>query len=133
MEAWHLADISAVKPSLAVQRYIDHEHYVAESLSPIYGVVAMTPCDQLWAWLGTELAKDVRPGNLYDFWIEENNDWGGAYRLDNFIDGWFAAHPEIYDWDLALFAYRGSMLGEVNGFRAGMGQPLLPPIERPEG
>lgn len=128
---WHLKGGDAVIPAAAAQTYIDFEHHVAHGLSPIYGVVAMIPCDELWSWLATELKPFAGDGNLYGFWIEDNDDWHGAYRLDNFIDDWFAAHPDVYDWDTALYVMRSCMTCEVNFFRSAGGQDLLPMPSKP--
>ncbi len=128
---WHLASTAAIVPGPAAQAYINFEHYVANDLPPIYGVIAMIPCDQLWPWLATSLQADIRPGNLYDFWIKNNADWHGAYRLDNFVDSWFQANPEVYDEVTALYVFQSCMTGEVNFFRSATKQPLLPMPEKP--
>lgn len=123
---WHIADASAVSPSDAVQAYIDFEHRTANQRPPIYGLLCMIPCDQLWPWLATELESDAKPQNLYSFWITENADWGGAYRLDNFVDDWFAEYPKMFDWSSALHVYRSAMTCELNSFRSACGQSLAP-------
>lgn len=120
MKAWHIKDILAINSNDAVKAYVAHEHYVAEFMEPIYGVVAMIPCDRLWSWLAETLSPDNVPNNLYDFWISDNQGWSGTYRLENFVNSWFAAHPKQYEWESALKAYRGSMLGEVGDFRAAL-------------
>lgn len=120
MKAWHIKDILATNPNDAVKAYVAHEHYVAEFMEPIYGVVAMIPCDRLWSWLAETLSPDNVPNNLYDFWISDNQGWSGTYSLENFVNSWFAAHPKQYEWESALKAYRGSMLGEVGDFRAAL-------------
>ena len=130
LKEWHIASGDAVLPGAAAKTYIDFEHQVASSLAPVYGVVAMIPCDELWSWLATELKPHSGQHNLYSFWIEENNDWHGAYRLDNFIDSWFQEHPEAYDWDTALYVMRCCMTCEVNFFRSACGQDLLPMPEQ---
>ncbi|GMH38867.1 hypothetical protein BSKO_06765 [Bryopsis sp. KO-2023] len=126
LEDWHISSGAAVNPSPAVQAYIDFERHVALNMEPIYGILAMLPCEQLWPWLATELLPCATATNLYSFWIEENNYWHGAYRLDNFIDQWFADHPAAYDWATALFVMKSCMTCEVNFFRSACGQPLLP-------
>ncbi|MCG8454917.1 MAG: hypothetical protein MI919_01450, partial [Holophagales bacterium] len=125
-EAWHIRNADAVALSEPEQVYIDFEHQVATSQAPIFGLIAMIPCDQLWAWLATELQGQAGPANLYSFWIHENADWGGAYRLDNFVDAWVAAHSGACDPATALFVYRSCMTCEVNLFRYACGQKLLP-------
>jgi len=129
-KAWHVKDADALALSEAAQHYVDFEHRIANEWEPIYGIIAMIPCDQLWAYLATELKNDAGSGNLYSFWINENADWGGAYRLDNFIDDWLAEHPDVYDWDSALFVFRSCMTCEANFFRSACGQKLLPMPER---
>ena len=126
LESWHIASGDAVKPGQAARTYIDFEHHVAKDLEPIYGILAMIPCNELWAWLASELQSYATATNLYSFWIQENNDWHGAYRLDNFIDSWFAAHPEVYEQETALYVMRSCMTCEVNLFRSACGQSLLP-------
>jgi len=121
---WHIKEPSALSPSQAAQTYIDFEHLAATDYSPIYGVVAMIPCDQLWPWLATQLKSKVSATNLYSFWITENEDWSGAYRLDNFIDAWFAKHPNIYSWNDALYIYQSCMTCELNFFKSACGQAL---------
>lgn len=124
--AWHIADPAAMKLSDAAEAYADFEHRVATEAAPIYGLIMMIPCNQLWAWLAGELRENAGPHNLYSFWIEGNDDWGGAYRLDNFIDAWAAAHPGQVDRRQALYTYRSAMTGELNFFRSACGQPLEP-------
>lgn len=128
---WHIASGDAVVPGEAAQAYINFEHHVANDLEPIYGIIAMIPCDELWPWLATELQPDAIASNLYSFWISENDDWHGAFRLDNFVDAFFATHPETYDAAEALFVMRSCMTCEVNFFRSACGQPLLPMPQPP--
>ena len=123
---WHLRDAEAVLPAAAARTYIDFEHDIANNREPIYCIVAMIPCDQLWPWLAKELQSDAGPNNLYSFWITGNNSWHGAHRLDNFIDLWFAEQPQVYDLNQALYIYRGCMIGELNFFKSACGQPLTP-------
>lgn len=131
-KAWHIQDPQAVAPGDAAQTYINFEHNLATTQQPIYGVIGMIPCDQLWSYLATELKDAADPKNLYSFWINENNDWGGSYRLDNFVDDWFAAYPDVYDWDTALFVFRSCMTCELNFFRSACGEELLPMPEKKE-
>lgn len=125
-EAWHIRDVDGVALSEPERLYIDFEHEIATERAPIFGLLAMIPCDQLWPWLATQLKDRAGPGNLYSFWIQENGDWGGAYRLDNFVDAWVADHPGECEYEDALFVYRSCMTCEVNLFRYACGQELLP-------
>lgn len=127
MAPWHIVDAQAIEPNEAVLSYVAHEHFVASQLHPIYGVVAMIPCERLWSWLAAQLKSSIGANNVYSFWIEENLPSKSAQRLENFVDAWFAANPKHYNHEDAMFAYRGSMLGEVNDFRAATGESLFKP------
>lgn len=81
-EQWHIRDAGAIAPSRAAETYIHFEHEIASRWPPIYGVVGMIPRDPLWAYLATKLESHATTANLYSFWITENDDWSGAYRLD---------------------------------------------------
>jgi len=131
LESWHLKDITSLTPGPAAQAYIDFERQTAQTLDPIYLIIAMIPCDQLWPWLAGEISSGNRPGNVYDFWITENNSWHGAYRLDNFINAWFAEHPDQYNEPLANWVFQSCMTGEANFFRGACAQPLLPMPKKP--
>jgi len=50
-------------------------------------------------------------------------------QKSNFIDSWFAANPDVYNEETANYIFRTSMLGELNFFRSGCGQPLIPAPE----
>ena len=126
LPAWHVGKADALALNKAAEQYIAHEHNVANTLEPIYGVITQIPCSQLWPWLCEQLKAGSPAHNVYGFWLTENDSMHGAHRLDNFVDTWFAANPDKYDWDTALFAMQGSMTGEVNLFRSACGQSLLP-------
>ena len=123
--AWGIQPFGVIA-SPATRTYLDLERLVCGRLHPIYGLAVMMPCDILWPWLATQLAKREthRVGNLYDFWITGNQDWHGAYRLDNFFDAWLAAHPGIYDPQLGLLVFQSALTCEVNLFQSACGQPL---------
>lgn len=125
-DSWGLQHASALVPGPAVQGYIHTERTVATTAPPIYLIVAMIPCDQLWPWLAAQLASKAGPSNLYSFWITGNASWHGAYVLDNFLDRWNGENPGVLDADQALAVYRACMTCEVNCFRAATGQQLLP-------
>lgn len=130
---WHISDPNAISPGPAAQQYINFEHQIANTWPAIYFVVAMIPCNQLWAWLATELYPDIKPNNIYNFWITENEDFSAAWRLDNFIDAFFKSTPLQYNWDDALRAYQGAMTGELNFFKSACGQALSPMPKMPSG
>jgi thiaminase/transcriptional activator TenA len=126
LKAWHIGNSDALALGQAAQQYVDFEHHVAVNLTPIYGVIAMIPCSQLWPWIASQLKPKSPSHNLYGFWISENDSWHPANRLNNFIDGWFAEHPDEFESKLALGVYRGSMTCELNMFRSGCGESLTP-------
>ena len=134
LKEWHISDPDAVVTSEAAQKYIDFERSVADEFHPIYGVIAMFPCYQLWPWLADKLNRCISPKNVYSFWIKDNAGWNSAYRMGNFINSWFASHPDLYYWESALYAFRGSMTGELNFFKSAGGQTLAPmPSAPPAG
>ncbi|MEM9276457.1 MAG: TenA family transcriptional regulator [Cyanobacteria bacterium P01_F01_bin.143] len=132
LESWHIDNVKALAPSSVVNTYIDFERKVAQNMPPIYGIIAMIPCEELWSWLATQLKPYATPQNLYSFWIAENDGWHGTYRLDNFIDSWFAKHPDVFKWETALYVMRSCMTCEVNFFLSAFEQPLLPMPLKPE-
>ena len=132
LTSWHIADGKAVIPSEAANVYINFEHHVANNMEPIYGVMAMIPCEQLWSWLANQLKADATPENLYSFWITENEGWHGAYRLDNFIDSWFKNNPDKYNEEQALYVMRSSMTCELNFFRSACGESPVAMPTKPE-
>lgn len=124
VKGWHLSGADAIKAGPAVQEYIEFERFVADTMHPMYGIIAMIPCDQLWPWLAEQLASDNKPGNVYDFWITGNAGFKGAYRLDNFVN---KKHQQCdLDEHKALFVFRSCMTCEVNFFRSACGQTALP-------
>lgn len=64
------------------------------------------------------------PGNLYQFWIHENESWDSAFRMDNFLNGWNDAHPGVIDPILARAVFNSAMWGETDFFRSATGQTL---------
>lgn len=126
LPAWHIGKTDALVLNKAAELYVAHEHTVASTLEPVYGLITQIPCSQLWPWLCEQLKAGSPAHNLYGFWLTENDEWHSAHRLDNFVNTWFAANPDKYDWDTALFAMQGSMTGEANMFRSACGQSLLP-------
>lgn len=130
-QQWHLNNPDALTPGPAAESYIAFECWVIHNLPPIYGIIAMIPCEQLWSWLAKELEPDIKPGNVYDYWIQENSGKSGAYRLENFVNDWLAKHDSYYSPEWALYVFQSCMIGEVNFFRSGTGQPLLPMPARP--
>jgi thiaminase/transcriptional activator TenA len=118
---WHLNGTTAIIPGPAAQHYINFENMVATSheYHPIYFIIAMIPCEQLWVWLGQTMLPNLESGNLYTFWIKENQSLqslDGANRLNNFVNDYFDENPKLYDEALAQRVYRGSMVGELNFF-----------------
>lgn len=129
--SWSIVKPGALMPSPAMERYVEVERKVAAGADPIYTVVAMLPCDALWAWLAEQLAASVSPTNLYSSWIVGNTGFTGAYHLNNFVNQWLAAHPGGADPETALAIFRACMTCEVNAFRAACGETLLPMPDLP--
>ncbi len=122
--AWHVSDPSGISPGPAAAQYLAFESLVATSYHPIYGIVVMIPCYKLWAWLANQLEPSSPPGNLYEFWITENSSFESAYRMDNFLNSWAAAHPGVVAPPLAQAVYEAAMMGELNFFRSAVGEAI---------
>lgn len=122
---WHIGDVSTLVLNTAGTQYIDHERAACTTLHPIYGIIAQIACERLWPWLAAQLKPKSPPHNVYNFWINENFDYGHSFLLSNTIDQWFQDNPAQYDHDTALAVLRGSVIGEANMFLAACKQPLL--------
>lgn len=120
LKQWHISDPTAISPGPAAAEYIALEHFIANSNWPLlFGIISMIPCSQLWAWLGDQLKADIKPGNIYDFWIQENDSWHGSYRLDNFVNAQLLLHPmSAADEVMAGRIYKACMTCELNFFNS---------------
>ena len=98
--------------------YADLETKVATSTNyhPIYCLIVNLPCHYLWAWLATEIAPGSPTNNIYQFWINGNNNPKGAYKMGNYIDKWMKDHPETVDEKTAEKIYKEAMIYEFKGF-----------------
>lgn len=98
--------------------YADLETKVATSSEyhPIYCLIVNLPCNYLWAWLAEKIAAASPANNLYHFWIDDNNDPKGAYKMGNYIDKWMKDHPGIIDEQKADKIYKEAMKYEYQGF-----------------
>lgn len=118
---WHIGDPKAVKLTELAQAYADYEHSIAETLDPLYFVVAMTPCISLWTYIGLSLAPDATPDNLYASWIEANQVAEAPKDMADFIN----AHADQLDHQKAIEIFTQCMRFECNMFRSACGQPPI--------
>jgi thiaminase/transcriptional activator TenA len=91
-------DLESVAPMPATLAYTDFLTATAwhADLGPT--LAAMAPCMRLYAWLGTELAKDGIPDHEYAAWIRTYSakDFGGlADLLDSLLDRHATDGPEV--------------------------------------
>ncbi len=112
-DTWHLKNADGIAPSEACLQYAAFESAVAREEAAIYTVVAMLPCEYLWAWLAAQLAPPQN-GNLYADWITGNNDPGGAYAMGNFLEAYCQQFP--VDVTKAQEIYRQAMTFEYQNF-----------------
>ncbi|OWF49819.1 uncharacterized protein LOC110451234 [Mizuhopecten yessoensis] len=61
---------SAVKLGQACSEYIAYEKTVAETMNPIYFLVALLPCLRTWYWIGQQLATADK--GIYTAWANDN-------------------------------------------------------------
>lgn len=120
-QIWRVRDGAGIVPFDVCRAYSGFETGVARERDPIYSVVAILPCEYLWAWLGAQLAPPD-PRNLYAPWVTGNNDPSGAYALGNFLDEYQRAHPDAIDPDQAVQLYTTAMTYEQQNFAAATGQ-----------
>lgn len=126
LPSWHVGDASALVLNEAGKQYIAHERAAVKTLHPIYGILGQLPCERLWPWLAQQLRPGSPKHNVYQFWINENANYGHMYLFSNYMDQWFGEHPDQYNEDVALAVIRGSVIGELNMFRAACGESLTP-------
>ncbi|MFY0629470.1 MAG: hypothetical protein JXR05_03755 [Flavobacteriaceae bacterium] len=110
---WHIKDAYGIVPSEACKNYAEFESNVASHEESIYTLIAMLPCEYLWAWLGEQLSPPA-DGNLYAPWITGNNDPSGAYAMGNYIDLYQKSH--FIDEDKAIQLYTKAMNHELQNF-----------------
>ena len=72
LKEWHISESSAVALNKAAKDYQKFKEDVFESLPPYYMIIALLPCDRLWAWLAKTLEPFATESNLYAFWITGN-------------------------------------------------------------
>lgn len=111
---WHIKNADGIVPSEICKLYSAFESNVAKYQDPIYTLIAMIPCEYLWAWLGAQLSP-AADHNLYKPWIDGNNDPSGAYAMGNFIDAYQKKHQ--IDPSLASQIYSQAMIFEYQNFK----------------
>lgn len=120
-KVWHVQDGSSIVPFSVVVEYSEFEMNVAKNANPIYCLIAMLPCEYLWASLAQTLSPPAS-GNLYAEWITGNADASGAYTIGNYLDCFQAQYPGAIDQAVAVDIYRQAMNYELQNFLAGGGQ-----------
>lgn len=116
-------DLSTVEPLPATRAYTDFLLRVAWSSGVAEIVAAMTPCMRLYAWLGGELAPQLRDDHPYGDWIRTYADpefEALASALEGLLDDLAADGPAVRE------AYRYAMICERDFFAAPLaaGSPL---------
>ena len=71
---WHIKSVDGLRPGDAVTTYVNHIRSVAETETPIYTVLAFTPCAKLWPWLGKQIGSGTNNFGVYTSWVETNLD-----------------------------------------------------------
>ena len=60
------------------RKYAQFESRIVMTDHPIYCLIVNVPCNYLWSWIAGEIASESPTGNLYQFWVDGNNDSSGA-------------------------------------------------------
>lgn len=117
---WNLTGSQSVSPTPTTFDYSEFERSVANGSAidgtvkdPIFTLIAMLPCEYLWAWLASQLAPP-EPGNIYASWITSNNDPAGAYAMGHFLQDYISENP--INEDLATTVYLTAMEYEYSNF-----------------
>ncbi|KAL3888151.1 hypothetical protein ACJMK2_000531 [Sinanodonta woodiana] len=115
---WHIRDPSGIEMNQACKDYANLEKNVAETMDPLYLIVALLPCYKLWPWLGSQISKSTHDFGVYKNWVTENlNPSSDSYRqLERIIDDAFLV--KAINKEQALLVYKGCMTGEANFFRS---------------
>ncbi|MGB0861480.1 MAG: TenA family transcriptional regulator [Saprospiraceae bacterium] len=116
-QTWHIKDASSVVPTKVCQEYSEFETSVASQNEPIYTLVAMLPCEYLWAWIADQL-KSYTSGNIYASWITGNDYFDGAYAMGNFLSAYQKNHS--IDENLAMQIYQKAIEFEFQNFKTAM-------------
>lgn len=118
LKDWHIQDPNSIILGNECQDYVDHLFNVAETMDPVYFVVANIPCEKLWPWIGEQIGVGKKHFGIYNKWVEENWDPNINVHLefekvanDAFINGKITKKK-------ALDVYRKSMRGEVEFFNS---------------
>ena len=122
-DTWHVSSAAAVTPPKITKDYSDFEDRVARNLPPIYTLIAMLPCEYLWAWLAFQMAP-AQPGNVYAAWINDNNDPSGAYVMGNFLDMYMKLNSGVVDEERAVQTYGRAQYFEYANFAAATGDKM---------
>ncbi len=115
-QQWHVKDASGVIPVNVTENYAAFESSVAKNEDPIYILIAMLPCEYLWAWLGQQLNAFATDNNLYKGWITGNQGFHGAYAMGNFIH----SYRGDIEKSKALQIYTEAITFEWKNFFAGI-------------
>ncbi|KAL3888073.1 hypothetical protein ACJMK2_000455 [Sinanodonta woodiana] len=85
---WHIRNPYSIKLSEACEKYAALERNVAETMDPLYLVVALIPCYKLWPWLGKQLWQTPHNFGVYESWVRSNLDpsYDGYKKLEQIID-----------------------------------------------
>jgi len=58
-DQYHIGYAPAIKLEAGCEKYINYMRNVSETMNPIYLVVALIPCANLWPWLGQQIGADI--------------------------------------------------------------------------
>ncbi|XP_062518210.1 uncharacterized protein LOC134193393 isoform X2 [Corticium candelabrum] len=112
LKNWHISEPSAVALNIAAKDYQKFKEDVFESSPPYYMIIALLPCNRLWAWLAKTLEPFATESNLYAFWITGNISTNDHW--DNFVNH----HASKFDYKEALEVFRKGMEHEVDFFQS---------------
>ncbi|XP_063679777.1 uncharacterized protein LOC134815194 [Bolinopsis microptera] len=117
-DIWHVENAGGIKMGEAGQAYVDHIRNVSEHESPVYTILALTPCAKLWPWLGKQIGSGSNDFGVYTSWVEENlvPTSTGYMEYQDHVE--WAYEAGVVTAEKALEIFTASIQNEVNFFNS---------------
>ena len=115
---WHVENAGGIKMGEAAQTYVDHIRNVSENESPVYTILALTPCAKLWPWLGQQIGSGSKDFGVYTSWVEENlvPTSTGYKEYQDHVE--WAYEAGVVTAEKALEVFTASIQSEVDFFNS---------------
>ena len=115
---WHIKNADGIKLGRAALAYIAHLRDVSENDSPIYMLLALTPCKRLWSWLGKQIGSGTKDFGVYTTWVERNFNPHSTGYLEYQDHVEWAYEAGVVTAEKALEVFTASIQSEVDFFNS---------------